>query len=198
MKMVELEGEMVSISEASRRTGISISALNGRLSRGQDLFNHRHTYKAGDKFHRLTLLEPVYPNALSKDWVMRCDCGELTKAGACNARLGRVKSCGCLQRDVMQELQYGKARTDLSGRKYNKLTVLRQIENISVYYAGCVWECECDCGNIVNVPTSRLTTGHTKSCGCLKEATQSAEFMELIRPIAKKKYLDYHMQMEEV
>lgn len=196
MKMVEIEGEMVSISEASRRTGISVYALNGRLSRGQDIFNHRHTYKAGDKFHRLTLLEPVNPKRPSEYWIMRCDCGELTKAGACNARLGRVKSCGCLQREIMQELQNGKAKVNLIGKKFNKLKVLRQTDNISNYHAGCVWECKCECGNIVNVPTARLRNGHTKSCGCLKKATQSAEFMELIRPIAAKKYRDYREELE--
>lgn len=29
-----------------------------------------------------------------------------------------------------------------------------------------VWKCQCDCGNIAFVPTSYLTTGDTKSCGC--------------------------------
>ena len=32
-----------------------------------------------------------------------------------------------------------------------------------------VWLCECKCGNIVKVPTSSLTSGNTKSCGCLQK-----------------------------
>lgn len=30
-----------------------------------------------------------------------------------------------------------------------------------------IWECKCDCGNIVYVTTASLTSGNTKSCGCL-------------------------------
>ena len=31
------------------------------------------------------------------------------------------------------------------------------------------WKCVCDCGNIVNVDTAHLRSGHTKSCGCYKD-----------------------------
>jgi len=30
------------------------------------------------------------------------------------------------------------------------------------------WNCECSCGNKTVVATSSLTSGHTRSCGCLK------------------------------
>lgn len=29
------------------------------------------------------------------------------------------------------------------------------------------WVCICECGNIAEVETSKLTSGHTKSCGCI-------------------------------
>ena len=32
-----------------------------------------------------------------------------------------------------------------------------------------VWECLCDCGNIITVPTSYLTSGDTGSCGCYQK-----------------------------
>lgn len=31
------------------------------------------------------------------------------------------------------------------------------------------WECLCECGTLLLVDTNSLTSGHTKSCGCLKE-----------------------------
>lgn len=31
------------------------------------------------------------------------------------------------------------------------------------------WLCLCDCGNTASVEISSMLTGHTKSCGCLKE-----------------------------
>lgn len=30
-----------------------------------------------------------------------------------------------------------------------------------------IWNCKCDCGNITQVTTHSLHSGHTRSCGCL-------------------------------
>lgn len=30
------------------------------------------------------------------------------------------------------------------------------------------WFCRCDCGNLTSVPTDRLNSGKTRSCGCLR------------------------------
>ena len=30
-----------------------------------------------------------------------------------------------------------------------------------------VWKCACDCGNIAYIQSTKLKSGHTKSCGCL-------------------------------
>ena len=54
---------------------------------------------------------------------------------------------------------------DLTGQKFNRLTVLERVENDK---NGCVrWLCRCDCGNEVAVSASNLKNGHTQSCGCL-------------------------------
>lgn len=38
-----------------------------------------------------------------------------------------------------------------------------------------MWQCICDCGNSTIVPTEKLNSGHTQSCGCLhKERTSIA------------------------
>lgn len=54
---------------------------------------------------------------------------------------------------------------DLSGEKFGRLTATKRVgvnKNKKV-----LWECVCECGNKINVPTSNLTTGHTRSCGCI-------------------------------
>jgi hypothetical protein len=56
---------------------------------------------------------------------------------------------------------------ELTGQTFGRLTVLSKIGRIkgnAVY-----WECRCECGALVNVRASSLTTGHTKSCGCLNK-----------------------------
>lgn len=54
------------------------------------------------------------------------------------------------------------------GQKFGKLTVIKRHEN-NIQPNGetkVVWECLCDCGNIVYVMDSHLKSGHTTSCGC--------------------------------
>lgn len=56
-------------------------------------------------------------------------------------------------------------RADLTGRVFGRLTV---IEPEGVNKAGVwMWRCRCECGNEKTVRASCLTSGHTKSCGCL-------------------------------
>lgn len=51
------------------------------------------------------------------------------------------------------------------GDKFGKLTVIQVVGRNN--NKNLVWKCQCDCGNTVEVPTSSLTSGNTKSCGCL-------------------------------
>lgn len=57
---------------------------------------------------------------------------------------------------------------DLTGNKYNHLTVLKRAPNQG---KNTMWECRCDCGNITTVSAPHLKSGHTKSCGCLHKET---------------------------
>lgn len=34
-----------------------------------------------------------------------------------------------------------------------------------------IWHCDCDCGREVDVPATSLSSGNTKSCGCLQKET---------------------------
>lgn len=54
---------------------------------------------------------------------------------------------------------------DLTGKKFNRLTVIKRIENNK--HNQSQWLCKCDCGNMVVVVAAHLKNGHTKSCGCI-------------------------------
>lgn len=54
---------------------------------------------------------------------------------------------------------------DLSKKRYGKLVVLERAENRGKH---TMWKCKCDCGNYTITGSNELTTGITKSCGCLK------------------------------
>lgn len=81
---------------------------------------------------------------------------------------------------------------DLTGQKFNRLTILELGERNS---SGQIqWKCRCDCGNIVLVTTTYLKTGHTKSCGCLSREMassrlQSEKFIKSRENYRKNKFL---------
>lgn len=65
---------------------------------------------------------------------------------------------------------------NLIGRKFLRLTVLRY--NGSSKHKKSLWECLCDCGNSIIIDSGSLTSGHTKSCGCLhKERLSKAKLI---------------------
>lgn len=60
---------------------------------------------------------------------------------------------------------------DLVGRKFGSL----RVEKLVSFGKSYRWKCVCDCGNIRYITTSRLKSGHNKSCGanCLLKATKN-------------------------
>ena len=61
---------------------------------------------------------------------------------------------------------------DLTGRKFGRLTAIRR-EGTSKD-GKALWMCRCECGSITIVKSSLLTSGHTRSCGCLQRETACA------------------------
>lgn len=56
-------------------------------------------------------------------------------------------------------------RNDLVGKKFGRWTVLAFAER--TYQT--MWRCVCTCGTTRNVSGANLTSGHSLSCGCLRE-----------------------------
>lgn len=55
-------------------------------------------------------------------------------------------------------------RIDISGQRFNKLTVLKYAYTTNRGRA--FWECRCDCGNTTVVESYNIKSGGIKSCGC--------------------------------
>lgn len=66
------------------------------------------------------------------------------------------------------KIPIGRAR-DLHGKKFGRLQPLYRTHNSKS--KDVQWCCKCDCGNITSVTATNLTSGHTKSCGCLAKET---------------------------
>lgn len=88
-------------------------------------------------------------------YLCKCDCGNESIVRSGRLRSGETKSCGCYN------------RTNLTGKKFGKLTALRVY--VEEGKKRVKWVCECDCGNSAIVLASSLSSGKTKSCGCAKK-----------------------------
>ena len=157
---------IVYITGSSLRSGGTQSC--GCLHR--EIVSKRNTKDlTGTVFGKLTAIKRVgtdeYRNAV---WECKCDCGNICYVSSHSLLSHLTRSCGCLHKEVINKMN----SVDLTGRRFDKLVALRQTEQrSSARYV--MWECKCDCGNIVVVSSRALISGNTKSCGCLKVQTNS-------------------------
>lgn len=110
-------------------------------------------------------------------YLCQCDCGNIILKSVEKASLTRknpsTKSCGC-QRTEANNKRFGTSnmQNDLIGKKFGKLVVLSKSDKKSGKRKKIMWNCQCDCGNYVDVVGESLISGSTKSCGCIYKETR--------------------------
>ena len=110
----------------------------------------------GQTFSKLTVLYKVGDKGPGIVWRCRCECGNEVDVQGYRLTQGQKKSCGCSR--------YHKTAEDLTGRRFNHLTVISRFHENSKTHAR--WLCRCDCGNETVVTSDHLKSGNTTSCGC--------------------------------
>lgn len=91
-------------------------------------------------------------------WHCQCDCGTMVCVKSGSLLKGATRSCGCISKTRIR-------RIDLSGLKFNRLTVCSYQKTIN----GCAyWLCKCNCGKYTSVRGEALRSESVKSCGCLR------------------------------
>ena len=119
----------------------------------------------GKVFGNLTVLrESGVDKHGSVVWECKCTCGNLAETRGYCLTNGTTASCGCLK------------GAQLTGQRFGRLLV----ENFVTSHKGRIhfnkyWNCKCDCGASTLVPTNKLKTGHTKSCGCLRRSVDAPD-----------------------
>lgn len=103
-------------------------------------------------------------------WECLCECGNIFTATSNALRSGQTRSCGCLLKESVSERRF----KDLTGQVFGRLTVLYRVDDY-IDDSGnhrVMWHCICECGNEKDIRGTNLTSGVTKSCGCIaKEGT---------------------------
>lgn len=55
----------------------------------------------GRKFHRLTVIGHAGKRGANRRWFCRCDCGSIKVCQSADLRVGKVKSCGCFNSELV-------------------------------------------------------------------------------------------------
>ena len=111
--------------------------------------------ETGHVYGILTVLERAPNDKHGKAcWKCQCECGKIIIVEGCALRKGNTKSCGCRRLS---------AETAEIGKQYGELTVISCAGRTSS--KKILWNCQCSCGNITQVPTGALHSGATKTCG---------------------------------
>ena len=121
----------------------------------------------GQRFGRLTVIEETRKGKYVA-WRCKCDCGNTTIVISHYLLSGKIVSCGCYRKDKAAA-QFTK---DLTGQVFSELTVVGPTNKRQ--NGAIVWECKCSCGNLTQVSTGNLQSGHTRSCGHLHENLASS------------------------
>lgn len=119
----------------------------------------------GEKFNRLTAIERVYDKSGYIKYLFKCDCGNEKIIKKYSVINGLTKSCGCLNNEIVKKRCF----KDLTGQVFGRLTAISPHHTTRL---GTYWNCKCVCGNECIVLTTKLSNGHTTSCGCRKEETK--------------------------
>lgn len=140
-------------------TETSTSSLRKGDSRSCGCLRRENVAKAttsdllGKRFGKLVVVERIGSHNGNAVWKCKCDCGNYCDVVARSLVSGHTKSCGCL----VKLSRFN----DIAWKRFGKLIAIK-------YLGKSKWCCKCDCGMYVNVLTAHLTSGHTKSCGCLQ------------------------------
>lgn len=89
----------------------------------------------------------------NRKWLCRCECGNEKEVNTQCLTKGTSKDC--------------KECSEV-GNRYGRLIVIKKDTELS-NDKKIKWICQCDCGNICSVVSSRLHSGQTQSCGCLNK-----------------------------
>lgn len=104
-------------------------------------------------------------------WKCLCDCGNTCVIQSWEL-INKRRNCGRCEKVVVRG---SRTEEDITGNKYNYLTALRKGDdyispNGKKTYK---WWFKCDCGNEKLISKYAVTSGRTKSCGCLAKKISS-------------------------
>ena len=112
--------------------------------------------REGQRFGHLTVVQEASPNGNIRRFDCLCDCGKTTTVNGNSLLRGATKTCGC---------RFGE---NFVGKKFGKLTVIKDLGRTFEKDGKRCFLCHCDCGNEKIIRAQCVIKGYTQSCGCIK------------------------------
>lgn len=106
------------------------------------------------------------PSVYKTAFKCQCDCGEFFSTTGETIKQNHIHRCPKCNAKKISEKHF----KDLTGQTFHKLYVEKflRMEN-----SRAIFLCRCECGNYKEVEGHSLTSGSTKSCGCLRSYGES-------------------------
>lgn len=144
----------------------------------------------GNIYGRLTVVRKVESG---KDhicrWLCHCECGKDVVVKSIHLTRGITRSCGCLSDDTRAAVH----AMNLTGTVFGRLTALYPTDKR--VNSNIVWHCKCSCGKECDVTQYHLTSGTTKSCGCLRRELHIARRLKWDTPEKRSLISKYENMM---
>lgn len=121
----------------------------------------KYFYLVGTKINNWTVLELRHKRR-NVEAYCRCDCGTEKLVNIQYLIQGKSKNCGCGRKKMLRETR----TKNLVGQRFGKLVVVELLPKSNKFNRR-MYRCKCDCGKEIITSSICLTSGSTKSCGCL-------------------------------
>lgn len=121
---------------------------------------------SGQRFGKLTAIEPTGARTAHRSVVWRCvcDCGNEVEVGSNTLVTGNTRSCGCIRNGhIGGGIGGGKPR-DITGQRFGRLVAVKRVGADGDRQS--LWLMKCDCGCECVKSLHHLTSGMVTSCGC--------------------------------
>lgn len=159
----------------------------------------------GQKFGKWTVIKRSNKQTSSCNayWVCQCECGVIKDICGTDLRRGRTTQCLHCYRSTnsktpeitkeeittkkKEKIKKASVKKNEIGNVYGELTVIKESDKKG---SATYWTCQCSCGNYIDVRIDNLTSGRTKSCGCIKSRGEQKiqQILEKNSIIFKKEY----------
>jgi len=121
----------------------------------------------------------------------KCVCGKTKTVAYSN--FTKIKSCGCLKRELKDIAFCKTKKIDLVGQVFGGLTV------VSRNHKTGKWVCKCECGATKETVGSEMKAGKVTSCGCHRVNKPRRFYNTLYcqyKSNAKKRKLEFNLDKE--